>query len=149
MRTLLLCVALLQGQVYGQGTLDAITQPKAAKPLLFAGLPDSFVCQLPALLQILSANVNDSMFTQVSNQFHLRGTVIEKIHRKAGVYSVNFRVHNYENALFNLSFQPLADNSILIRGRILHPKYGDLLMLERKGEQYFFKKKPTRLYMPE
>ncbi len=149
MHTVFLCMLLLQAGLYGQRPLDAITRPKAAKPLLFNSLPDSFACRLPALLQILSANVDDSVVTQASDQFYLEGAVVEKVYRKAGVYSVNFRVHNYENALFNLSLQPLADNSIVIRGRMLHPRYGDLLVLERKGDRYFFKKKPTRLFMPE
>jgi len=140
---------LLQIQLNGQEPLDAILRPKAAKPLLFARLPDSFECRLPALLQILAASANDSLSILASGNLHLQGTVTEKIYRKAGVCSVNFRVHNYKNALFNLSFQPLADNSILIRGRILHPRYGDLLVLGKKGETYFFKKEPAGLYMPE
>lgn len=147
--TLFLCVVLLQAGLYGQRPLDAITRPKTPRPLLFTHLPDSFSCRLPPLLKILSAQVNDSLAVQPSDQFTLQGIVVEKIYRKAGVYSVNFRVRNYENALFNLSLQPLADNSVMIRGRLLHPKYGDLLVLKRRGEQYFFIKEPTRLYMPE
>jgi len=62
---------------------------------------------------------------------------------------VNIRLENYDNALFNLSARLLADNSLAIQGRVLHPRYGDVLVLTKEEGKYFFRKKPQRLVMAE
>lgn len=148
--TLLLCVVLLMSmEFHAQEPLKAITQERVAPPSLFSSLPEQFECDQTALQKIVSGSVNEQIIAQLSGQFLLKGIILEKVNRKGGAYSINFRVQNYHNAIFNISVRLLADNSITIQGRILHPQYDDVLVLSKERDKYFFRKKLLRLYMTE
>jgi hypothetical protein len=145
---LLLCVAML---LYG--SIDAqepqLNTGKKDKPNLFASLPDSFEVDKNALLKIFEKGANDLITLQLSNLFSIEGKVVDKNQHNPGSLSINLRLSNYNNALFNISLSLLADNSNSMRGRILHPKYNDILVLYKEKEKYFFKKNTQQLYMPE
>jgi len=51
--------------------------------------------------------------------------------------------------LFNLTMRFLADNSTTIQGRIIHPKYSDVLELYKEKDRYYLKKVSQRLYMTD
>ncbi len=148
--TFWLCmILLLQGYLYAQESPLPIFQPKAEKPLLFAALPDSFEVKSGTLQQIISAETNEQITLQLSNQFTIYGLILDKYHQGPGNFSVNVRLQNYHNALFNINVKLLADNSIAIQGRIIHPRYGDVLVLNNNKKGYFFKKQLQKLFMPE
>lgn len=150
MRTLSLCVVfLLHGILFAQVPLSATSPGKQQKPLLFRELPDSFECKSSGLQSIISHVLNEQFHAQLSDQFEIDGKIIFRDQSVPGTVSINVRLLNYRNALFNLSVRLLADNSTSIRGRILHPHYGDVLVLSKQGDRYFFKKNSSRLVMPE
>jgi hypothetical protein len=43
----------------------------------------------------------------------------------------------------------MADNSSNVQGRIIHPRYRDLLILYKVKDRYFIKKSSQELFMPE
>ena len=146
----MLCAALvLQYVSYAQLPPIGDLKAKAAKPLLFSSLPDSFEVDKHQLQKIFTANVNDDIYLQLSSQFLVIGQVVDKRQHTPGTVSVNIRVTNYANALFNLTVRLLADNSSTIRGRVLHPKFGDVLILERDADTYYIKKKSQALLLPD
>jgi hypothetical protein len=148
--TFILCVVLLMhGTLCAQEPPVGVSQSRVNKPLLFATLPDQFECNYNELQKIVSAESNAEISAQLSGQFSIKGVVSEKNHSNPGTLSVNIRLQNYHNALFNISLRLLADNSINIQGRILHPKYDDVLVLYQDKGRYYFKKKSQRLFMPE
>lgn len=150
MHLVLLCVVLmLHGTFYAQRPLDAVLEKKQTKPLLFASLPDHFEVNSPELLKLVSTDTNRQIAVQLSGQFYIEGSIVEKNMQTPGTVSINIRLHNYQNALFNISISLLADNSTSIQGRILHPKYNDILILFKDKEKYYFKKISQQLYMPE
>lgn len=150
MQSLLLCVVLvLHYQVNAQEPLSALTEKKLSKPFLFTSLPERFEVASAELHQILSSVENEKIFAQLSGQFTVEGSVVDRNQHTPGSLSVNVKLQNYHNALFNLTIRFLADNSSSIQGRIIHPKYGDVLELYKENGRYYFKKTLQRLYMPD
>lgn len=141
-------VVLLHGYLHAQEP-PIVSQSQAAKPLLFAELPQSFEVSAAALQRILAAPANEQIHSQLSSQFAVDGLIVDKSQHQAGTVSVNVRVTNYHNALLNLSVRLLADNSLLIQGRMLHPRYGDVLVLSKEKDRYFFTQRSQNLVMPE
>jgi len=146
----MLCVALvLHGCIYAQQLPLPAASDKSSKPKLFANLPDSFEVDKQELHNIFSASINENITAQLSNAFVITGNVVAKNQHTPGSISVNIRVSNYSNALFNLTLRLQADNSSAIQGRLLHPKYGDVLLLFKEQDKYFLKKESQALLMPD
>jgi len=140
---------MLHGQLYAQESPLPFYKPLQAKPLLFASLPDQFACNTSELQKILSGEINQRISVQLSGQLTLIGIIVDKNQQNPGNFSVNVRLENYHNALFNISARLLADNSLSMQGRVIHPQYGDVLILYKEKDKYYFKKQSQRLYMPE
>jgi hypothetical protein len=150
MQLILLCVVLIaHGYTNAQEPFSALGEKKVSKPLLFTSLPDQMEVASDELNRILSSSINQNFTAQLSGRLEIEGTLVDKNQHTPGTVSMNIRVHNYDNALFNLSVRLLADNSTAIKGRIIHPKYGDVLELYKLNDKYYFKKILQRLYMPD
>lgn len=150
MQMIMLCVVfVLHGQIHAQEPLEALREKKLFKPDLFSSVPQHMEVASSELHRILSSNVNEKITAQLSGQFELTGTVVDKNQHTPGSLSMNIRLHNYDNALFNLTIRFLADNSSGMQGRIIHPRYADVLELYKQNGRYYLKKVPQRLYMPD
>jgi len=150
MQLILLCVVLIvHGQLYAQEPLSALREKKLSKPSLFTSVPEQLEVASTELHRILSSDVNENISAQLSGQFKLVGVVVDKNQHTPGSLTMNIKVQNYDNALFNLTIRFLADNSTSIQGRIIHPKYGDVLELYKDGDKYYLKKVLQRLYMTD
>ncbi|MBO9571466.1 MAG: hypothetical protein J7497_04565 [Chitinophagaceae bacterium] len=150
MHLLWLCVVLLlNGSLFAQEPLLEMTRAKEAKPLLFGALPEEFDCSLTALQNLFSEVLNEQINTQLSDQLLIKGKIINQSQPVPGTISINIRLENYHNALFNLTARLMPDNSFLMQGRIFHPRYGDALVLVKNRDRYFFKKSSQKLLMPE
>jgi hypothetical protein len=148
--TLLSVVLCMHGLInYAQEPLTALREKKLSKPSLFTSVPEQLEVASTELHRILSSDVNETVFAQLSSQFRLVGTVVDKNQHTAGSLTVNIRLQNYDNALFNLTIRFLADNSTSMQGRIIHPKYGDVLELYKQGDRYYLRKVSQRLYMTD
>lgn len=146
----LLCIGvLLHSTLYAQEPRGGLTGEKQVKPSLFSALPDSFEVNQSEIQKIFAAEINEPISLQLSSQFVIEGKIVDKNQHNPGTLSVNIRLSNYHSALFNLSLRLLADNSTSIRGRILHPRYSDVLVLSKDKDKYLIKKSSQRLYMPE
>lgn len=121
----------------------------SSKPLLFSSLPDSFSISKEELLKAFSFSVGQQLKLQLSSDLVIEGTLVDKNQHTPGAVSINIRVANYKNALFNATIKFNADNSTSIQGRILHPRYGDVLEIVKEQDKYFVKKRSQALYMPE
>lgn len=148
--TVSLCMLLwAQADLHAQKLPSALHPQKVDKPFLFAALPEVIECGEAELKKLISLAVNEQFNVQLSSQFRLEGKIVEKIHQNPGVFSINVRASNFHNALFNLSVRLQADNNTTIQGRIIHPRYGDVLVLSKEKNKYYFRKRSQSLYMPE
>jgi hypothetical protein len=144
------CLYFIQGGLtHAQEPPLALTEKKQSKPFLFASLPEEFEVATTELHKVFSGDVNGTIVAQLSSQLRVEGTLVDKNQHTPGSLTVNVRVHNYQNALFNLTIRFLADNSTSIQGRMIHPRYGDVLELFKKDGRYYMRKKLLRLYMSE
>lgn len=147
---LTLCVVLVcTFSVYSQEPEVALSVSKKAKPFLFAQLPEQFECSYAELQKLLSTGIDESFSLQLSSHFLIKGKIVDKTQQNSGSISINARLSNYSNALFNISISLLADNSSNIQGRIIHPRFNDVLILYKEKDKYLFKKQLQSLYMPE
>jgi hypothetical protein len=147
---ILVCLVLvLHDQIHAQEPPATLREKKLSKPSLFTSLPEQLEVASTELHRILSGDLNEKISSQLSSQFQLVGFVVDKNQHTPGSLTMNIRLQNYDNALFNLTIRFLADNSTSIQGRILHPKYGDVLELYKEGDRYYLKKISQRLYMPD
>ena len=150
MHLILLCVVVIvHGHMYAQEPLAALREKKLSKPSLFTSVPEQLEVASTELHRILSSDVNEKISAQLSGQFYLEGVVVDKNQHTPGSLTMNIRVQNYDNALFNLTIRFLADNSTIMQGRIIHPKYGDVLELYKEKDRYYLKKISQRLYMTD
>jgi hypothetical protein len=148
--TLLSVVLCMYGlTMYAQEPLTALREKKLSKPSLFTSVPEQLEVASSELHRILSSDVNERISAQLSSQLQLVGVVVDKNQHTAGSLTVNIRLKNYDNALFNLTIRFLADNSTSMQGRIIHPKYGDVLELYKQGDRYYLRKIAQRLYMTD
>jgi hypothetical protein len=142
-------VLLMHVGLCAQEPLSALREKKQPKPYLFSSLPDQFEVNSSELHSLLTVNVNEKISAQLSRQFQVIGSVVDKSQHTPGSLSFNIRLENYHNALFNFTVRLLADNSTSIQGRVIHPRYGDVLELFKEKDRYYIKKTSQRLYMPE
>ena len=149
MQLTLLCVVFVHVFIHAQEPLAALREKKLSKPSLFTSVPEQLEVASSELHRILSSDVNERISAQLSSQLQLVGVVVDKNQHTAGSLTVNIRLKNYDNALFNLTIRFLADNSTSMQGRIIHPKYGDVLELYKQGDRYYLRKISQRLYMTD
>ena len=150
MQLILVCLVLvLHDQIHAQEPPATLREKKLSKPSLFTSVPEKLEVASSELHRILSSDVNEKISAQLSGQFQLAGVVVDKNQHTPGSLTMNIKVQNYDNALFNLTIRFLADNSTSIQGRIIHPKYGDVLELYKENERYYLKKISQRLYMTD
>ncbi|MEO8406566.1 MAG: hypothetical protein ABI480_18285 [Chitinophagaceae bacterium] len=130
---LILCVVLVcTNALYAQEPQVPLSVSNKAKPFLFAQLPDSFEVSYPELQKLISTEVEEAFSLQLSSQFLINGKIVNKTQQNSGTISINARIANYNNALFNISISLLADNSSNIQGRIIQPKFNDVLILYKE-----------------
>lgn len=144
-----LVVCLLGSTIaFAQDPDPLIKQHIPGKPLLFAALPEKFECSLAELEKASTSRANDKISFQFG-KFVFTGEIITRVQRSENVESINIRSTNYPGALFNISIFTEADNTKTIRGRIIHPQSGDVLILEQENNKYFLRKQPQKFFMTE
>jgi hypothetical protein len=74
--------------------------------------------------------------------------IIEKVQKGKNLVSINCTLPAYSNALFNLSMIN-ADGVIRFTGRIVSRDHGDILLLRKENDKYFFIKQQQKFTMVE
>ena len=142
---LLLCAVNVQSQ--SQAT-PPLNQQIADKPLLFASLPQKLECNLEEVDRLFMSEPSQKMQLHLNNYLQLDGVVAEKIQRTPEILSVNFKASNYGGALFNIS-RIIQNGTIRYSGRIINKDNGDVLMMIKENEKYYFSKLSQRFTMVE
>lgn len=140
--TLLLCTA---GHVHAQ-TTPPLNQP-ADKPLLFASLPGKLECNLEEVDRLFMAEPSERLSLKLNDQLQLDGVVMEKVRRSPEVLTINFKMNN-STALFTIS-RIIQNGLIRYSGRIVSKDNGDVLMMVKEHEKYYFTKMSQRFVMVE
>lgn len=119
------------------------------KPMLFTQFSEKTVCNKMELEQLLLTAISENINLTVGNDIILKGVLVEKIRRANHVYSINIKLNAYPGALLNLSFVMKDLEITAIKGRIIHPHFGDVLVLIEENQQYYFIKQNQKYFMTE
>lgn len=139
----LLCASLARAQ----GT-PPLNQQVADKPLLFSSMPQKLECNLEEVDKLFMSEPSQKLQLHLNNYLQLEGIVAEKIQRSPEVLSVNFRVTNLSGSLFNIS-RIIQNGTIRYSGRIINKENGDVLMMVKDNEKYYFTKMSQKFTMVE
>jgi hypothetical protein len=120
----------------------------ATKPSLFTALPETLPVTLAELEKLNSVREGAAFTLKCSGGVQFNGTIVSVVHRSANLTSINIKLTQYAGALFNISVEE-GKNGLLYKGRILHPQYGDVLLLQAEGQQYQWKKVQQQFFMTE
>ena len=118
------------------------------RPPLFTSLPEKFECNLAELEKLFTFSPPQKCLLKLNPAFELDGVLAEKFVRSDRLTSLNIRLNNYEHALFNVS-RIYEKNTITYTGRIVSIKHGDLLILKKENDKYFFIKQQQKFLMVE
>jgi len=119
------------------------------KPFLFSQLPDRSDCITEELIQLFQAAPSSSIAIHLPGNLVLRGVITEKLQRSPGITSINIKLSNYPGALFNISLNTETGSTAKIKGRIIHPQSGDVLILTEDHSTYYLKKQLQKFFMTE
>jgi hypothetical protein len=125
-----------------------LNQHVADKPLLFSSLPEKLECNLEEVDRLFMSSHSEKLQIRLNNQLQLEGIVTEKVYKSQEVLTVNFRISNYSDALFTIS-RIIQNGTIRYSGRITTRDNGDVLMLVKECEKYYFNKLSQRFVMVE
>lgn len=143
------CMAVL---LYASSVKSQVTPPVnqqvADKPLLFSSLPQKLECNLEEVDRLFMSEPAQKLQLHLNNYMQLDGIVVEKVQRTPEVLSVNFKMVNFSGALFNIS-RIIQNGTIRYSGRIINKENGDVLMMVKENEKYYFTKMSQRYTMVE
>lgn len=125
-----------------------LNQPIVDKPSLFSSLPEKFECNSSQLEKIFSMAPTQKISLKLNSAFEIDGTLAEKFQRSNHFTSINIRLSNYSDALFNLSRTEDKDG-ISYAGRIVSINYSDALVLKKENGKYYFIKQQQKFLMVE
>jgi hypothetical protein len=125
-----------------------INQPAPAKPSLFSSLPEKFECNTDQLEKLFSMSPPQKVSLKLNSVFPIEGTLAEKFERSNHFTTINIRLSNYSNALFNISrFDDKSGTTYT--GRIVSIQHSDALVLKKENGKYFFLRQKQEFLMVE
>lgn len=119
------------------------------KPLLFSQLPEQSICSFTAWEQMLQWSVGNTVELLLTEKAFFKGMVTEKIHRSSTTLSLNIKLSNYPETLFNITLISLPNQDLKVTGRIVNPNSGDVLLLLNENNKYVLKKQQQKFFMTE
>jgi hypothetical protein len=125
-----------------------IQQTLPSRPSLFTGIPDKCAFSNPAIQKIFSSSTGVNVRIPLENNSFLEGYILEKVKRADNIITLNIRITNYDNALFTIT-QVTDKEQKEYTGRIVHPAYGDVLLVVQDKEQLYFTKEKRSAFMVE
>lgn len=143
------CMAVL---LCGHKAISQVTPPLSQhvsdKPMLFTSLPQKLECNLEEIDKLFIAEQSQKLQLHLNNHLRLEGVVMEKVQKSPEILSINFKANNHGGALFNIS-RIIQNGTIRYTGRIISRENGDVLMMVKENEKYYFTKASQRFTMVE
>ena len=124
-----------------QNSPSLLNEPDHNKPKIFSDLPTKMLVPISQLESLLSLPVGAQVSKQVTTQFALIGKVVSKSTPGNNAFQsvvVNSTTRNGATFAFSRRTQP--DGSVIYTGRMLSRQAGDVLVLHKEGDKYYFSK---------
>lgn len=126
-----------------------IRQDRPIKPELFGDFSGRPECNPLLFKQLFSFHKGDTFSLSLPGNLVFHVEVLEKVEKTPQTTSMNLRISNFKDALFNLSITTDIANIQTIRARVIHPRYGDVLNLKLENGRYYLQKEEQRLFLTE
>lgn len=126
-----------------------VQQHLPERPLVFRSLPEKLECRPGDLQQLFTGNKTDRVALSAFGTGLFAGQVMARAQNAPGVESVNIRLTNYPGSILHLSSITQPDHTTVLRGMIVNPRGGDILVLTEENGHYFFQKKARQFFMVE
>lgn len=150
MKQLLLIISLFfTVSIFTASAQLPVKQHRDSKPLLFGDFSNRIEIPEALLHQFFALHAGDTFTISLPGNLVFQGFVLAKQTAAAGTTSMNLRVKNFKDALLNLSITTTSDNQQLIRARIIHRQYADVLVLRLENGRYYLEKLEQRLVLAE
>lgn len=144
---MLLCCMLclrLQAQL-----IPPINQVLPNKSSLFSQLPNRFIVKNSLIENLFSTPASTRVKILLSAGNYFEGIITERVQKNENVLNVNIKSSNYDGALLTLSKISYNDKPDVFIGRIVSLPYGDVLMLSKEKDQFFFTREKQSLVIVE
>jgi hypothetical protein len=115
-----------------------INQHPKDKPALFASLPDTLSVTISDLQQLFTRSIGSRFAAAISKQFIVDGWVMERKTISPQQQNINIKLRNYDEALLNIAQIKLNDESITYTAKAISPNHGDMLILTKENNKYYF-----------
>ena len=129
--------------------LPPLNQTLPEKSALFSHLPDKFNINILLIEKLFNSPASGTVRFPLSDNNYFEGAIIEKIQKNKNVMCLNIRSSNYDGAWFTLSQITNDDHSVSYIGRIVSIRYGDVFMLAKEKDQFYFTKEKQSLLLVE
>lgn len=126
-----------------------VQQHRTVHPAVFHRFPNSFEVDQWQLLKAFSAGIGDTVRIQLSKKHAFSGVVTDKVQQSPSLLTLNIRGLQFEGAMMHISHNTASDVEQTIRARILHPKKGDVMVLEQEEGKYLFRKEEQQFFLAE
>lgn len=141
-------ILLFTAQIASAQMDPPINQHPVEKPHLFSNLPEKFECNIDALQQLFNSTLTERTSVKFNNAIALKAVIAEKVQKGKDIISINLKLPEYEGALFNLSMISENGERSFV-GRIVSRDHGDILILKKENDKYFFIKQQQKFTMVE
>ncbi len=142
------CTSVVFAQKTTTGNILAPRQAVAEKPKMFDRLPEKFnVSQLS--LDHLFTTQNPAVSVPVKDGLSLEGFIVEKVQQNPNVISINIRLSGYDSSLLNISRIMESDLTVSYNARVMNIKSGDILLLKKENNQFYFTREKQSLVTVE
>lgn len=126
-----------------------IHQTLPNKSSLFTNLPDKFTIKNSLIEDLFSGPDSGSVKILLSVNNFFEGTITERIQRNENVVTLNIKSSNYDGALLTISKVLNSNKELTYTGRIVSMQYGDVLILKKESDRFFFTKAKQSLVIVE
>ncbi|MEJ7767628.1 MAG: hypothetical protein WKF89_07435 [Chitinophagaceae bacterium] len=126
-----------------------IRQNNTEKLSLFSRLPEKFLLDKASIEKLFTSPVSGTVKILLADNTFFEGTVTEIVQKNLNVASINIKSSNFDGALLTISKTTYENKSVKYAGRIVSMRYGDVLTLTNKNNQFIFSKEKQSLYMVE
>ena len=119
------------------------------KSPLFNLLPTKFTVKNLLLEDLFNRPASGTIKLSLATDYFFEGVITERVQKNANVISINVKSSNYDGALLTISKISYKDKEDVYIGRIVSMQYGDVLILRKENDQFFFTKEKQSLVIVE
>lgn len=119
------------------------------KAFLFSNLPDKSLIKHSLIENLFAGPASGPVRIRLSPDSYFEGIITERLEKNDNVTTINVKSSNYNGALLSISRILNSNKEYTFTGRIVSLQHGDVLILKKENNDYFFSKEKQSLVIVE